>query len=600
MPIVPRYGGRQVASTPIPTVRHPTDVDPAALGWVPSPIDTEGLSRALGRTYANEIDKLNKTAVTGAGAKLAALETSVTYDPTIGYVNLKGADALNTPQHVSKYWDPGVSEIEKTLTNETQRQAFRAEVLSRRSGIDRSAASHTNEQLNRYDVQQTDAFIANERDAAVAAAVPGASAEEVSNRASVSIMRQREKLIEFADKNGLPAGSEERKKLLATANSATHLQVFERMLANNQTEGLKYYDEMKPEFTGEDAAKAEKLYQDGSLRATSQQASDNILDKFKNNRPAAYDAAKKIKRADVRDAVQARLEHAFSLEDVIARDNQNTAYLSATNLIEPLVKAGRPFLASEIIPTTLWNQLEPAQRNALQRYAGDRENDSSRWHDFIMLGVKELGALNKSEFETKYWSFFNNETRTRAEGMWKQAFDAVQSGKTDAKTSSDETFKDLMRIQLRKIDPVFGKSADKVPEEDKNFSGDFTILAMKMKEAEEAAKGKPLTGTEQNDIIVQATRQVVYVDKWGRDPKRLPGTISRDEAKNAYVPWEQIPPEMKNELEEMLKSAGKKILLVPAHRVLGSPLINKKLIQRLYAARVLNDRVLFRRLLGEF
>lgn len=595
MPQVPRYDGPAVPRTSAPRPLYPTSLPPGAAGVLG---DTTGagllgaaqtgvnrIGAVLDKEFAREVDRSNQMAVTSAQAKLAELETRILHDPEKGVLNIHGKDALGGRQIVDEEWTKGLSEIEKGLTNDEQRHAFRMAAVNRVTDIHSTVTQHASRELENYDAQESQAFVDNERDAAIsAAAVKGVGFIQVADRASMAIGRQRAAIADFAKRRNL--APEKKDQMMAQATSQTHAAIIEQLAANNDDiTARSYFEEFKDQLKGKDSIDMAKLIQDGSLRGESQRSSDSILDKYKDDREGAIAEARKIKTPELRDMVEQRLHAEFNRIDGVERDNSEKRYLAATNTIEPYVKSGKPFLASEIVPTNVWSKLTLEQRNALGRRAGDRENDAKTWHGFLELTPKALGDLNQDEFETKYWSKFDNVTRTRAEAMWQQARDAKRTGKLDPKMSADITFKDQVNETLMKLQMVprskTGTGTGKMTDSQFQFWADFTLEATKEKEQLETEKGKPLTSTEIQKVIDGIAMKRVFVEDvggWGirrNNPQRLPGTILQDERKRAYVPWDDIPETERKAIQSDLEAARKTV--------------TRFKVERLWAATKLND-----------
>jgi hypothetical protein len=555
MPTVPRYDQPQVSRRPLSPVSQPTDV-PHGAGGLGFGIDTSGVDRALSTEYSQELERFNRAQIRGAAAKLAALETQVKYDPQKGILSMRGQNAPHARDVIDTDFAQGASEIEKTLNNDVQREAFRSLYEEHYASLHEFAGQHIQTELTKYEADQTQAIVESERNAAIATAAPGVSFEDVAKRASVSVAKQRAAINDFATTQGV--APEVRERMLNAASSATHAAIIQRMLNNDEDlTAQKYYDAVKDFLVGQDKSDVEKALELGSLRGESQRQADAILAASPDDQKAALAAANKITNPQIRDAVRARVEHEFQVQDDVRRTDQNRLYLQATNIIEPYVKAGRPFLASQIVPAGMWAQLPLDARAALERRAGDRENDARKWHSFLELTPQQLGKLNQQEFETQYWGFFDNQTRYRAESMWQAARDAERTGRLDPRTSSDLTFRNVVTIALGKIDPVYRKkTAAQLNDQQAQFYADFTLEAMRRKEEAEAAKGRPLTTTEVQQVVDRLSMERLYVDRTARgDPLRLPSEVSTDEQGNVYAP--DVPAAERETIVQKLRAAGK-------------------------------------------
>lgn len=587
---VPRYGEQHVAVEPLPSVRFPTSVDPASFG-VAAHINLGGLNQALDEEVQKEKRKADQVALTGADSQAASLETNILYDPEKGVLNQHGKNALNARNQFEDAWQKGVSQIEAGLHGDDQKTAFRTAMANRYASINEAVTKHIATEMDKYDDEQTQSMVNNERNAATASVVKGVPLASAADRSTLAIGRIRAADVDYAQRHGL--SKEATQNLLDLDTSATHAAVISQMIANGDDLTAKsYYDEFKDQLVGRDLEQVTKEVEVGSLRGESQRQSDDILSKYPTDEESAINAAKKIKDPELRDQVQQRVEQQFNLQQEIRRNHENDLYERATQILEPYVQKNIPFVASQVIPAAMWTQLPLTARNALERRAqhadADFPNDPKVWHKFLSLTPQQMGALNQQEFETQYWSHFDHETRTRAELMWSQSRDAVRTGKTDAKMAADVTFKDLVKNALGTIDPTYVKKQTKDWGDAKySFYANFTTEAMRRKEAEEAETGKPLTRSQMSDIINELTKERVFVDKpLSRDPYYLPGQITRDEKQNAYVPIADIPDGSVAELKQIATRNG-----VDA--------TNNRIIERLYAARLMNDRTLFNQILKE-
>lgn len=577
MPQVPRYGGPQVERRPLPAVSQPTSV-PQGVGGIGAQVDLGGLTGALTQEYQKQLDRFNRAEIRGAAAKLAELETRSIYDPKTGILAQRGKNALRAREILDVDFAKGASEIEASLANESQREAFRSLYETHRASLDQVVGRHTQTELAKYEAEQTEALVLNERNAAVAAAMPGVPFEEVAERVGLAVAKQRAALADLADVQGV--SDEVKKQVLDTTASSTHRAVITRILNNSEQDinadqtAQKYYDATKDFIFDADKIYVEKALQEGSLLGEAQRTADALMLEYPDRR-AALNAVKKIVNPKLRDAVQTRVEHEFGVQDALQRDQQEQLYLQATNIIEPYVRRGSPFLASQIVPNGIWAQLPLGARTALEKRGGDRENDARKWHTFLELTPRQLGKLNQQEFEEQYWSFFDNQTRYRAESMWQQARDQERTGKLDPRTSSDLTFRNLVTIALGTLDPVYRKKAvTKLNEQQAQFYADFTLEAMRRKEEAEEAKGKPLTTTEVQAVVDKLKTETVLVDRGFRsDPMRLPFNVQKDEQGQVYAP--NVPPEEQKAIEADIRAKGKRV--------------TERKVQRLYAAKLTND-----------
>jgi hypothetical protein len=202
---------------------------------------------------------------------------------------------------------------------------------------------------------------------------------------------------------------------------------------------------------------------------------------------------------------------------------------------------------------------------------------------------QEMGKLNRDQFETMYWSKFDNANRTRAEAMWAAARDGVRTGRFDPKTTADITFKDQVNMTLQKLGFVPRNEApSKYNERQYQLWADFYAAATFEKDKREAAKGKPLTSEEIQGVINETARRVWYDDGgWlGRESRKLVAApVERDDKNRPKVSYNNIPADQVEQARIAIRGARKTS--------------TRSKIERLYAAAVLGDKKLWDDILKE-
>lgn len=559
MPTVPRPE-RQVTANRMPGVQAPE-----APGF--QPFDTRAADRTMSeaeKLYLAERRKANQLAVLDADRQLSETATRLQYDPEAGFYNMRGKDAFRAPDYVEAEWRKQVEAIEKGFANDTQREAFRNRVMARWGDLDRQLQRHVSAEGRKYDDAVTESWLANERDAA-------AFNYHDPERVAISIESQRAAIVDYADRNGLPA--EWVKEKAAGAVSKTHVAVIQRMLANGQDLDAKaYYDANGEEVTGSDTISLEKSLAEGTLRGESQRRAAEIAAKDLS-RAEAIEEARKIKDPEVKDATVSRVKTIYEEREAAEKEALEDLYIEAVNLVEQ--SPGRN--PRDVVAPDVWTRLTVAQRNALESRSGGRSNDDDAWLDFFAMSPAEMGGLNKAEFETRYWSKFDNSHRSRAEAMWM----AAREGR-NIEMSSLLTFK--ARVTNAWEESGRGK---KEKSEKKDFARFESEAARRVElfELNDLEGKRKATGEEVQTIIDDMVTRKVFVEEWGRDPEKPAVLVTEDERENAYVPYGDIPEADRNSIENLLKSNGK--------------VASKDKIQRAYAAYLMEDLALFDSIIGE-
>lgn len=581
MPTVPRYQGG-VQRTPLQIPRESPNAPSDAFG-VRGPNILEGAVSNLAQIVQVHKQKADQVASVEFNTGLAALESRILYDSKTGVLNRRGKDALDAPEAADEAWQAGVSELEAKLSNKTQRIAFAGAKAERKVGLDTSIQRHVAEQLRINDAEATDAFLTTERGAAL-------SSYQDADRVELGVDRQVAAIRDFAKRNGM--SDEKMQERILEASSKTYAGVIDRMLTNEQDQkASEYYKQVKEYVTGDDQVRIEKALEEGTLRGESQRKADAIMAKHPDDAKAALDEAKQIKDAKVRDATEQRVRQSIQDARSIKNEEQEDLYLRATNIMEkrPGEKPG------DAIPPSMWTQLTLPMRNALENRYENMNNDDQKWLTFLELSPQDVANLNKAQFESGYWSHFDKEHRTRAEGLWNSARDAMankDSAVSNLHLASTLTFKDRLSNTLRQANVIPPDlSPAKFNKQQATIYAGFEQEAAREIEHFELTKyhGKrEATGEEMQQIIDQMVIKRVFVKDAGFmffDKEKTAFGLTTDEQGKAYVPIDRVPPSEVESIKNIMRSRN--------------ITITNSRIERLFAATLMNNRPLFEQILGE-
>lgn len=577
MPVVPR-ATLQTETAPLPGQRLSADAPAAAFGGV-QPVDLGGAAGVVKTIWEDNKQKGDQIAVMDADSQSSKFETDLLYNPQTGLLNKRGKDALGITETASAAWEKHVSEIEKGLANDDQRYAFRKMSLQRGDDLNTAVQRHVSGELRTYDETKTKEYVAGEQDAAVINF-------QDPKRVALSVARQQDALRLFAQRNGLP--QEWIDTHVADAASKTHTSIVNRILANGEDQrASEYYGRIKDQIVGADTIAVEKALDEGSTRGEAQRQTDVII-AGSQNRAEALAKAKLIKDPKVRDASEQRVNQHYNEVRAIERETQDQLYLTATNIIDG--RPGQP--ARAVVPPNIWTKLDLNQREALERRSegGNGPNDNSRWLDFLDLHPIDLGKMTKAEFEAKYWGHFDGPHRERAALQWAAARDAVSKGLyKQPSLVATITFKDRLENTLKTSKLIDNKPLKNLSKDQQlSYAELETEAAHRIEEYELSKLGgkRRATGDEMQAIIDEMTAKRVFIDKnWIRsDPEKVASLVTADEKGKAYVPYDKVPPSSRASIERILKSNGRRI--------------TRDIIQRAYAATVMDDYKMFNDIIG--
>lgn len=403
MPVVRAYGQRQVETRPLADTTLRVRPDPDAFGAQLGETAAKIGATALNAEYAVARQKADQVALLAADNQLAAWESTRLYDPQQGAFAVKGKDALGLPDTLQKEYDDLAGKIEAGLSGDRQKIAFQRARLNRWQNIDLSLKRHVFSESQQYDQQETKAFVELSTSNAVANATDPARVGQELARATAAVR-------DHAKRNGI--GPELMEQQVQAVSTAIHTGVIDRLLSAEQsTAAQTYYEETKHQISGDAQARIEKALEEGTLRGNAQTQTDAIMAGSKSMSDA-LEQARAIDDPKLRDAVQQRVEHEWSIRKQIARESEENLMVSAANLIDRGgIKAVQP---------SLWTQLEPGQRVTLENYAkrhakgedGDgTKSGLIKWAELRALAVDNpeqfkktnitafLGTLGKTEYK---------------------------------------------------------------------------------------------------------------------------------------------------------------------------------------------------------
>lgn len=321
MPRVPVYE-QKVAPAALPGVRLGATTSPRTFG-ADIGAGLANVGDAVNKVYLEEKKKADQIAVLDADRAIVEFETSSLYDPKAGALTKRGRDAFGLPDTLLGAYDAKVAEIEKGLTNDEQRLAFKRSAISRRLDFDRTLQRHVASEIRKYDDQATESYLANETDAAIASGD--------MDRIALSIDRSRAALVDHQKRNGLPP--EWLNQRIAAVQTKVHGGTIDRLLATGQDLAAKaYYGEHKAEIGGTELARIEKALEVGTLRGESQRQADGILAKHRDLTEAMAQA-RKIGDPDVRDEVERRVKDYFATAKAAEAEKRTEAYRRAANTL---------------------------------------------------------------------------------------------------------------------------------------------------------------------------------------------------------------------------------------------------------------------------
>lgn len=348
----------------------------------------------------------DRVAILNADRQLSEWETRTLYDPQQGALNVKGKNAGGLPEVVSKDFEKTYGAIWQNLANDEQRLAFDQLAQTRRRDVHETVMRHVSRQLTDVEGAEQAAYLQNSREAAAANALDPI-------RVGKEIQRQHNAISTFAQTHGL--GPEWEQGEIAKADSQTHTDVLNRMLALGQDLKAKtYYEAHHEDILGTSLAAIDKDMKEGSLRGESQRQADQILTQFPTEEEA-HDAAKAIPNPDVRDLTVQRVDAEWRLKKQRQDEDERAMVQQAKDALdqhmqqmENLIDRKRPVFARDVVPPNIWNALPHNNRQALESYArqyqkeGGIDTDYSTYYSLMRQASEDPAAFLKHDLFGEY------------------------------------------------------------------------------------------------------------------------------------------------------------------------------------------------------
>lgn len=532
----------------------------------------------------DEKRKGDQLAVLDADKQLGDLETQLLHGPT-GALNKRGKDAFGTPDEVSKVWNKQTAEIEKNLANNDQRAAFMKARASRQQDVNSQLQRHVSSETRKYDDEVTTSFVNNERNAA------GTNYLD-NERINRSINRQGNTLIDYANRNG--KGQEWIDEKTLDASSKTHMLVMGRMLANGEDQfAEQYYKTSAKGMTGDDRKDIERALEQGRTLGQAQRIALDVSSRVPNMGLAQEEIDKMGLHPKVKEKAMDMTRERYAIRERAEDKARGDTYEEYAYALRSVGQQGALSEFNRIQQDPRYVDLNESQRVALDRTynevssAKTRANDNKAWLDFLELSSGEITALSRADFETQFWSKFDDARQRRAEHIW----DATRKqNDRDPKVTSTLSFNHRVENTLRTsgLVPADKEKSKFSKEEASNYARfeQSAARAVENFELTELQGKRKATGEEIQKIIDPLAIEKVFIDvPWGYD-KEKPAVILTDEERGqAYVPMASVPVADRNAIEQAIRDSGKRVT------------VSK--IERAYAAYKMKNKTRFQSIIAE-
>jgi hypothetical protein len=247
-PIVPRYNEDAIEKPQGYNAPRAQGLGPEAFGGAVG-IGLQRAGGAMMQTIAEETAKANRIATIDSRTKLDQKEVDLLYHPENGALAKRGKDSFSIEDPTLKAFDDGVSEIEKGLGTQEQKDAFRLIAGQRRVEVDKQIQRHVHGEMKTYAEESNKASLQSTLNNIVTH-YNDPDRIEIERKFGAAV------IASDTDNKGLPPAAVKMKH--DTWESTVHSGVIERMAIDSPVKAKEYLDANRDKMLATDIAKQEK------------------------------------------------------------------------------------------------------------------------------------------------------------------------------------------------------------------------------------------------------------------------------------------------------------------------------------------------------
>ncbi len=450
---VPEVRQDRVGPAPLPGRRLSIDAPLEAFGGgsaVAGPVQQlQGLADDEVARQQKERERYDGLAFQAADTDLAERENALLHDPTSGALVQRTADpngALTLADKVQKDFDLAVQESQKKLSNDAQRQAFKARAADRRADVRRSVMRYADQEIDRHDGEALKTGLS----AAYTEALQNAGDRTMVEKA---IGRQMGALVAYAQRHKVTDAVLDAQ--IAEEVSRTHRGVIEALVNAKQTglarERLEFYES---ELQGDDLTRARSLVKTGETLGEATRIGDEILEKFES-RVAGDKEAAKIEDPSLRREVEQYLDYQRGRRTAAETADRHALVSSALNDVYNKVRPGAS--AAEVVGLERWERMDAKDKDSVVKVWREANGlDVERKSDPYALGqtykLSRSGALAEytlEQIQTEFLPKLGRQDYEQLLGRWetstKAKTDALAKAKWEGLLKDDERIFDALK-----------------------------------------------------------------------------------------------------------------------------------------------------------
>ncbi|MDR0380356.1 MAG: hypothetical protein LBI62_10535 [Candidatus Accumulibacter sp.] len=564
MPTVPRYDNFQVTPNTLPTTRltAPDMPDVAGREAQRTGQDLSAIGSEIGKIALEMQQQADQVRLNDAMNEAVSAKNSLTYDPSEGFVHLKGNAALERPDDKSlnqEYLEKlkeRLDDISGRLGNDRQRAAFAERSGALLAQFDGALSHHVGGEFLNYRLSVNDGTNTVSRE------------HMALNYDDVRSIHQGRNAIKAAsyDSGKLKGLSDvEIEANIVRELSLAHSGVINAAVDAGQLDYARaYMKEFNTELTPAARLQLKQVVDIGQAEAKAQEVSGKLFDKHKGNIAGALAEARETLTGKEEDAVVTRLKNLDAERVALRERGQKDAADRAWKIYAQTGDIGR--VPPSVLASMDGRDIESLRRTARTEAGGKKiETDVGKWLEFTNLPPKLMASMTPQQLLRDYRPYLSDADLRRADEMIQAAQGLRGQGKQNADGLQLMTTNDLLQRTAQELGIL--PSGKKASQEQQSAYLQFTDrMQVKINQWEAANDGKKASPEVLRDLLDKEKMNIVRADRPGRDPDLPYITLSNEEQNKAYVvvgseeiKLSSIPSQRRAQIVEALQASGQAV-----------------------------------------
>jgi len=487
MPAVPRIQ-QQVNERAIAQTRVPTE-SPGLEAFGGSQLIQKAVSD-LGEIATDAYKDVAKNQIMKADQDLTNAVNDLENNPEYGALNLKGEQAFDAPENVSRAYKENLLKIEEGITNPLAKKAFKKMAAEKGMQLQTRVGKHVGNEIDTYNNELAKSYA----DSKFNYAIQNYQNQDLVNESIKDVMTSFDESPAF---KGKPQQFRDQMKLEYA--SKIHTSVIDRMVDNGQDlAAQEYFKANRSMIAGKDIANVEKSLEVSSSAAFAQREADKILSQTGSYRQA-LSIANTMTKDDPkkRQALVDNLSRQFNLRKQAEREDQENTSQYIGDLLD---KNGGDINDPKV--SRLLSGMTINEKENIKKYASSISSGVSIQTDRdYYTDMRELAANNPNAF--KNMNLNSAEVKTKlSRSDWDKMF-TIQQDLRKGKSSKDlNGFRDDSQVAATFLNKM--KLKDKSPKA-ADFKNKFYTALERFRDE----NGRKPKDTEMQQIANQLSVEVI-------------------------------------------------------------------------------------------